>query len=648
MAVGLAVVGAWVAAAGPGPVRAAPGAPAPVPDGGQRLVVRLAAGAEGAVPAVAGLADGRLSRRVTPATVAITVADEAAAAAAARRLRADPRVEAVEEDVVYRAAVEPNDPCLSVCFGVAPPSQWGVRAVRGPEAWDITRGRPDILVAVLDGGVDSTHPDLAGKVVIGANLSDSPTSEDRTGHGTGVAGTIAAIPNNGEGIAGLGWSTRVLSVKVLDDEGQGFASDVAAGIRAAVAGGAQVINLSLNGGPSTVLHDAVRDAQRAGAVVVAAAGNEALGTPEYPAGFPRVLGVGASGRDGRLAPFSNRGPTVDLAAPGVGVVSTTSATTTCGIACRYSLQTGTSSSSPHVAAAAALLLATSPAPNADEVRVRLTRGAAVTADSGNGVQFGHLDVASAIGLSGQGYRMVASDGGIFNFGESSFLGSTGALSLNQPIVGMAATPSGRGYWLVASDGGIFAFGDARFFGSTGGSRLNRPIVGMAPTPTGQGYWLVASDGGIFAFGDAVFAGSTGSLRLARPIVGMAATPSGEGYRLVASDGGIFAFGDAAFFGSTGAIPLNRPVVAMASTPSGEGYWLVASDGGIFAFGDAAFFGSTGAIALNQPIVGMAPSPSGRGYWLVASDGGVFNFGDARFSGSTGGAPLNRPVVGVAN
>ena len=91
---------------------------------------------------------------------------------------------------------------------------------------------------------------------------------------------------------------------------------------------------------------------------------------------------------------------------------------------------------------------------------------------------------------------------------------------------MAATPTGHGYWLVASDGGIFTFGDAAFYGSTGAHPLNKPIVGMAATPTGHGYWLVASDGGIFTFGDARFYGSTGAHPLNKPIVGMAATPIG--------------------------------------------------------------------------------------------------------------------------
>ena len=132
-----------------------------------------------------------------------------------------------------------------------------------------------------------------------------------------------------------------------------------------------------------------------------------------------------------------------------------------------------------------------------------------------------------------GYRLTASDGGIFNFGNLPFCGSTGAIVLNQPVVGMAGTSDGGGYWTVAADGGIFAFGDAHFYGSTGNLHLNQPIVGMAEAPGGRGYWLVAADGGIFSFGNAPFYGSTGNIHLNRPIVGMAATPGGKGYWLVA-------------------------------------------------------------------------------------------------------------------
>jgi len=233
---------------------------------------------------------------------------------------------------------------------------------------------------------------------------------------------------------------------------------------------------------------------------------------------------------------------------------------------------------------------------------------------------------------GRGYWNVATDGGLFAFGDAGFYGSMGGRPLNKPIVGMASTSDGKGYWEVASDGGLFAFGDAQFYGSTGSLTLNQPVVGMAATPDGRGYWEVASDGGIFAFGDAQFYGSTGSIHLNRPVVGIAATTSGHGYWMVASDGGLFAFGDANFAGSMGGQPLNRPVVGMAADP-GHGYWLVASDGGVFSFGGAPFYGSTGSLNLVLPVVSMAVVPGGGGYWMAAADGGLFAFGNAQFYGS---------------
>jgi hypothetical protein len=248
-----------------------------------------------------------------------------------------------------------------------------------------------------------------------------------------------------------------------------------------------------------------------------------------------------------------------------------------------------------------------------------------------------------VGVASRGYRLVASDGGIFSFGGANFLGSTGAMHLNRPIVGMANDQQTGGYWLVASDGGIFSFG-APFFGSAGGLGVTSPVVGMASTPDGGGYWLVTAAGGVYSFGDATFHGA--AIGLGAPIVGIAASPDGGGYWLANAAGGVFTFGDARFFGSAGALPLNKPVVGLAATPDGGGYWLVASDGGIFNYGDAAFHGSTGAIALNKPVVGMGSTPDGGGYWLVASDGGVFNFGDAAFYGSTGAIRLNSPVVGL--
>jgi ribosomal protein L24E len=244
------------------------------------------------------------------------------------------------------------------------------------------------------------------------------------------------------------------------------------------------------------------------------------------------------------------------------------------------------------------------------------------------------------------YWLVATDGGIFSFGGAQFYGSTGAIALNKPIVGMAPSHDGLGYWLVASDGGIFSFGDAQFYGSTGSIKLNKPIVGMAPTPSGKGYWLVATDGGVFSFGDAQFYGSTGSIKLNQPVVGMAPIPNGTGYWLVASDGGIFSFGNANFFGSTGSLKLNKPIISMIADPNGGGYLLVASDGGTFSFGSAPFYGSLGGIPLKNPIVAAAVTPQVTGYWFTDSHGEVSAFGKATYYGSAP-TPLNKPIVGMA-
>jgi len=242
-----------------------------------------------------------------------------------------------------------------------------------------------------------------------------------------------------------------------------------------------------------------------------------------------------------------------------------------------------------------------------------------------------------------GYWLVGDDGGVFAFGAAKFFGSTGAIALRRPIVGMAPTPTGEGYWLVAADGGVFAFGDATFFGSTGGLALNKPIVGMAAVPTGRGYWLVAADGGIFAFGDARFFGSTGAISLNRPIVAMAATPSGGGYWFVASDGGIFSFGDARFAGSTGGAPLAAPITAMAATPTGDGYWFVASDGGTFSFGDAPYLGSAVGGGSNA-VIGIAHTPTGEGYVLATTSGELRAFGDAAPVGSLPTRPKHSLVA----
>ncbi len=133
------------------------------------------------------------------------------------------------------------------------------------------------------------------------------------------------------------------------------------------------------------------------------------------------------------------------------------------------------------------------------------------------------------------------------------------------MVGIASTPDGHGYWMVASDGGVFAFGDAPFEGSMGGKPLNAPVVAIASTPDGKGYWLVGADGGVFAFGDATFEGSMAGVPLNEPVVGIAGDGTESGYWLAASDGGVFAFGSAPFRGSLTGTRLNAPITSIAAS-----------------------------------------------------------------------------------
>ena len=247
-----------------------------------------------------------------------------------------------------------------------------------------------------------------------------------------------------------------------------------------------------------------------------------------------------------------------------------------------------------------------------------------------------------------GYWQVAADGGVFTFGGAQFYGSTGAMRLNQPVVGMAHTPDDGGYWLVAADGGVFAFGDAQFRGSTGNIRLNKPIVGMLPTLDGGGYWLIASDGGVFAFGDARFYGSTGGDNLAYPVTAAALGFLGGGYWLVDANGQVFNFGDAPNEGQPPFAPGGYRITGMAVSHDFYGYWLSSANGNVAAFGDAARYGSMYGAALNGPVVGMAATRDAGGYWLQGSDGGIFSFGDAGFYGSMGGTHLNAPMVGIAS
>jgi hypothetical protein len=251
-----------------------------------------------------------------------------------------------------------------------------------------------------------------------------------------------------------------------------------------------------------------------------------------------------------------------------------------------------------------------------------------------GLISGSVRDSTGAAVSGATLRAAGS-----SLAPTGFFGSMGGTPLNKPIVGMAATPTGNGYWLVASDGGVFSFGDAVFHGSTGSIRLNKPIVAMAGTPTGAGYWFVASDGGIFAFGDAAFFGSAGPTLGSRTVVAMGTAAAGSGYWLVASDGAVIPEGAAGSFGSPSGTPLASPIVTFAVTPGGTGYWLGAVDGGLFGYGSvtravsasSAVDGSGQyriAVPAGQYVVVVAATVDGRSLRaqtsVTVSDGGTYD------------------------
>jgi thermitase len=250
------------------------------------------------------------------------------------------------------------------------------------EAWSVTTGG-GIPVAVLDSGVDSRHEDIAAKVVDRANFSSSttrgkdPVAEDYYGHGTHVAGIVAAAADNTHGVAGVCPGCEILAGKVLSDTGFGSSSGLANGINWAVSKNAKVINMSLAVGASITLETAVNNAWNAGVVLVAAAGNGGNENKFYPGAYPNVIAVGATDNNDAKASFSTYGASwVDVAAPGVSVYSTFpnhrfALASQYNRSKGYDIGSGTSMASPIVAAVAALAWSTNPGATQTSVRTKV-------------------------------------------------------------------------------------------------------------------------------------------------------------------------------------------------------------------------------------------------------------------------------------
>jgi len=240
--------------------------------------------------------------------------------------------------------------------------RWGISRIQAPQAWEITRGDQSVIVAVLDTGISKDNRNLADKIIAEINFTNSPTSDDLYGHGTHMAGTIAAIAPE----------CLLMNVKVADDLGKCQPSVVAKGIIWAVDRGAKVINLSLTVKASPDLEEAVRYAWQRGAILVAAAGNRGNSEPSYPAYYEDCLAVASTNENDSLALLSSYGDWVDVAAPGFNIYSELPYN-------RYGYKSGTSPAAAHVSGVAALVFSVAQDSNSnglvnDEVRSAIETG----------------------------------------------------------------------------------------------------------------------------------------------------------------------------------------------------------------------------------------------------------------------------------
>lgn len=254
-------------------------------------------------------------------------------------------VKFIEKNYIFEPALLPND--------VQYASQWHLPKILAPQAWDMTQGAPGAVIAILDSGVDATHPDFAGKLLSGYNTySNSTDISDQFGHGTEVAGVAGALTNNSVGVAGVAGSAPIMPIRVTDAAGRATSASIANGIAWAADHGARIVNLSFNGiAGNATIRTSAEYAYNHGTLVVAASGNCGCldPTPENP----YVLSVSATDETDSVAYFSSTGAFVDLSAPGTNILTT-------AMFGLYTADSGTSLASPIVAGVAALMFAANP------------------------------------------------------------------------------------------------------------------------------------------------------------------------------------------------------------------------------------------------------------------------------------------------
>ncbi len=304
-----------------------------------------------------------------------------------------PNVSFAEPNFIAKALLVPNDPNFS--------NQWGLTKIQSPSAWNIVTGSPQIKIAILDTGIDNNNEDLASKVTVWKNFTSgrgsSNTTDDKYGHGTHVAGIAAAITNNGKGVAGTGYNSSLMSVKVLNDDGLGTYSWIANGITWASDNNAKVINLSFGGdSDSSLLLDAINYAWGRGVIIVAAAGNDGLNSKFYPCAYEKVICVAATDSNDQKASWSNYGEWVDVAAPGLKILSTLPNHSNKIGKKDYVYLDGTSMSTPFVSGLAGLLFGQDITINNYQVRNKIEETADIIAGTGSYWAKGRINAYRAV------------------------------------------------------------------------------------------------------------------------------------------------------------------------------------------------------------------------------------------------------------
>jgi thermitase len=327
------------------------------------------------------------------------------------RLKQDSSAESVALDYVVEAVFIPNDPYYSTPYPTSKYgniAQWAPQFIGADQAWDSTLGDSSIIIAIVDTGIDASHPELSGKVVLAKNFVKGEQAPDSFGHGTHVAGIAAAKINNGTGIAGICGQCDLMNVKVLGADGSGSISNVASGIAYATDHGARVINLSL-GGPArtTIIRDALDYALSNNALPVVAMGNSNTSNVGDLAYWYSALSVGALDQSGAKASFSNFGLQTDVTAPGVAVLSTmptypVTLTTQYGYKMNYDALSGTSMATPAVAGLAGLILSRNPALTASQVKGMIESSAGDQASFNVTSGFGAAHAPAAVSLATSG------------------------------------------------------------------------------------------------------------------------------------------------------------------------------------------------------------------------------------------------------